>query len=377
VKILHVINGADTGGAQTLLEALALERRSGDVVRLAVLRDRDTLSARLDSAMDHVTYIGVNPATPNLLRAIRAINAELRRQRVDILHSHLFMSDLAALLTPAPNVARVSSIHTSYMPPDDPKTSVPVARAVAAMSGRFHTTIATDATCIPFMKRLGYRQTPVVINNGVPIPTTYPPYDVDSYRVVSLARWHPMKAHDVLFAAFSQVKVALPDAKLVCAGSGMSVDNSALVDLLTSRGLVVTRDVDLLGPVDDVSPVLAGAGCLVLSSRYAETFPMVGGEATSRAIPVVTTRVGGAAAFAVRPEHVVAPESADALAAAIQQLLTSAPATRLRFSSDAREKAIHEFSAARVAKRYYDVYDRCMSARSTAVSKRHRSEDSR
>lgn len=362
-----MINSAETGGAQTLLEAMALNRKSGSELRLLVLQRPDTMSERLEHAFDSVSYAGMHGDDRNPLPAIRSLGRTARSFRPDVVHSHLFLADFISLTTPLGNAARVTTVHQSGLAPSDPKSSVVVVRLVALMSRRLDAAVATSNAAAGYMRTVGYRETPVLIHNGVPIPSEPEPYESGSVKVVSLARWHPMKAHDVLFSAFRLVKDHIPGARLVCAGGGMTTDNSALVALLGRAGLSLEDDVDLLGPVARVGNVLNGAACLVLSSSSTESWPMVGGEATAHGIPVITTNVGDAATFAVAPEHVVPPRSPALLADAISTFLSLDHERRLQFSVNARAKAVSEFSVTRTVDSYDDVYRSCAASKATPV----------
>jgi glycosyltransferase involved in cell wall biosynthesis len=361
MRILHVINALDTGGAQVLLEGLSVTRHAGDEMHLLVLQGEDALSERLEATFDSVTYLQRTAADRDPLRAVISLGRMARRLRPDIVHSHLFQSDLISLLTPVGRASRVSSLHLSAPLPSEPRISEVVARSVALASKRFDAVIATDESCLDYAVRLGYRRKPVVIHNGVLIPNSRLPYDASSTKLVSLARFHPMKAHDVLFAAVARVKHTVPAVTLVCAGSGTEPDNPRLLEALARSGLVAGLDVELLGPVSDIEPVLSGAACLVLASRYGETFPLVGSEATARGIPVITTDVGGSRAFASAPEHVVAPGSSDQLAAALVDLLTAAPDMRMHWSEESRARAAGEFSVATASIEYRKVYLSCLA----------------
>jgi glycosyltransferase involved in cell wall biosynthesis len=364
-KILHVINSAGTGGAQTLIESMALYRLSGDEVRLLVLQGPASLSKRLEAAFDSVDYVGMADDTLNPLSAIRGLGRAVRKHRPDVVHSHIFVSDLISLLTPVAGAARVSTVHQSGLSASDPRSSSGVVKLVGLGSQRFGSVVATSEAAAQFMQASWYRREPTLIHNGVPIPETIPPYDPSSVTLVSLARWHPMKAHDVLFEAFRLVKARVPGAKLVCAGERMTVENPELLALVNQAGASVGDDVQLLGPVGRVGDVLEGAACLVLSSTGVESWPMVGGEATAHGVPVITTDIGETATFALVPEHLVPPGSPELLAEAITDFLLLPPDRRLQLSHDARAKAVSEFSVSRVVEKYDAVYESCLETRDT------------
>lgn len=108
-----------------------------------------------------------------------------------------------------------------------------------------------------------------------------------STKVVMVANTHPAKDHEALCSAFARVQ-ASGSLLLVGAGTDTSAFAARLDEWCGSR----RQDVTALGAVDDVAPVLAGAGIFTLISRY-EGLPLSVIEAMRAGLPVIVTDVGG------------------------------------------------------------------------------------
>ena len=358
MKILHIINDADAGGAQSLLEALADEWPSDDELHLVVLMDRSVLSRRLDNVFDSVTYLGISRTDRNVLSMRRRLQRVIDALRPDLIHSHLFQADLLSLLIHSRGAARVSTIHTSGMTTSDPRLSRGISHLVGRSSRRFNGLVATDASCAAFMAGRHYRLPDRVILNAAPQRTPIT-YRTASTNFLHLARWHPMKGHDALFEAFREFAQQHPEWTLTCAGPGVSVDNPAVLRAAEQAGFDLADPdcpLTLLGPVDDVGPLLAAAGALIVSSKYGETMPMVSIEAIDLGVPVIATDVGGLARSVVDHRFLISPGSASALSRAMSDFAALSLNERSTLSRSSLARARAEFSVAARVQEYRSVY---------------------
>lgn len=143
----------------------------------------------------------------------------------------------------------------------------------------------------------------------------------DCPMALSMGRLVPVKNYAMLLGAWKDVIEAVPEARLVLAGSG------PLRDSLESRRdeLGLGRSVMLLPWVDRVAPLLRRSSVVVLSS-HSECCPMLVLEAMGAARPVISTSVGGVPKLVEDgvTGRLVRPDDAAALARAIVEVLRSA-----------------------------------------------------
>jgi len=354
MKILQLINSADTGGAQTLVEALAARLTPAHDVHVVVLMGEDVLSQRLANASTSVRHLGMSRRSMRIDSAVATVGRIVRDVRADVVHSHLFQADLVNALVPGKH-ARISTVHTTGMTGSDPLRSRAIAASVARIAGtRFDANVACGPAALRYMRATGYRGRTTVIRNGVPVDGDAPGERPRSHRVLCLSRWHPMKDHGTLLDAFVRVAARVADAHLVLAGSGVDAGNAELSGMIEARGL--SGRVECLGPVRDVSMLLRSSDALVISSAYGEALPMAGAEAIAAGLPVVTTDVGDSRDLAVDPGHVVQPSDPVALADALVSVLGVTDDERRALSRRAWLQARDAFSIERTTSAYADLY---------------------
>ncbi|WP_433209644.1 glycosyltransferase [Dactylosporangium sp. CS-047395] len=182
MRVVHVVNVADTGGAQTLVEALVAHRPAGTYAGVVVLGSPGVLSARLAAVADRVDHLGLDPGTWRLDRLLRRVRVAVAVHRAEVVHAHLLQSDLAVALLPG-RVARVSTVHTTGFGAGDRVRSRGLARVMARLSWRFAYSVACSRQARVYMAGAGYpaRRT-LLIENGVALPPAPVDRDVASPR---------------------------------------------------------------------------------------------------------------------------------------------------------------------------------------------------
>lgn len=364
MRILYVLTDAKIGGAEKLVETMALYKTENDFLSLVVLLGRDELSPRLEAAFDSVNYLDISEDSRNLWRMVRCFEEMVKRLRPDIIHSNLFHADLVALLARTPDTPKITTVHTqSFGPEDHPLTKI-IARAVGLLSFRFALAVPTPGS-VEFARKLGFRH----IVDPIPNSSVFSDHSVfrtESRAFSSIGRFHPVKGHGILFAAFAEVLADHPDWKLICTGPGMDAGNDELMTLIAETGLQgALRDGALVlnGSTNDVQSVLAGTSALVISSLYGETFPMVGVEANGSGIPVIATDVGMSSAFTTNRTYVVPPGDPRALALAMKSYAALEDNEREMMSEAVRARAVTDFDPRKMVARYRAVYRQVVSHR--------------
>ncbi len=176
--------------------------------------------------------------------------------------------------------------------------------------------------------------------------------------VVCVAALRPEKGHDVLLAAFSEVRRARPDARLVLVGDGPM--RASLEAQAAANG--DAGNVDFLGSVPEIWDHLADADVFALASR-SEAFGIAIAEGMAAGLPVVASDVGGIAEL-VQPGvtgELFAAGDASSLARRLVEVLTS-PDKRAAMSRAALEAA-RPLRMENAIERYFDVYDELLARR--------------
>jgi glycosyltransferase involved in cell wall biosynthesis len=141
---------------------------------------------------------------------------------------------------------------------------------------------------------------------------------------------------------------------LFCVGDGPArataeakVKGLALEDRVRFVGLV---------PEQGTAEFYANCSLLIFPTYHYEGFPMTVFYAAAAGMPIITTRIRGAANYLKEPENCLwtEPKNPTMLAAKIAELLNNAETRRKM--SEANLELAPEFSAARVAPEYLEVY---------------------
>ena len=153
--------------------------------------------------------------------------------------------------------------------------------------------------------------------------------------VGAVARLDPLKGLDVLLDAFTRVRSARPDARLVIVGTPVAGQDD-YARALDAR-VAATDGAELLAGRDDIPDVMADLDVLAFPSIEPESYGLVLVEALASGTPVVATDHGGPPEIVHRAApgagRIVPVGDAGALAAAILDLIpatTSAERRRAR-----------------------------------------------
>jgi L-malate glycosyltransferase len=269
-------------------------------------------------------------------RALWRLYSLVRRERVDVIHSHNFSANLwgrlVGLLAGVPTLIAtehtVASVKSPLQRSLDRLLARPTARIIAVSRRVEESHVREEA--IPAGRF-------AVVYNGLPAFGAAPTPDwVAALRaslgvsdgellVTTVGRLEPPKGHEVLLRATPQILAAVPAARFVLVGDGAL--GPALRRL--ADALRVAHAVRFVGFRLDVRSVLAASDlCLIPSLREGFSVTML--EAMSVGAPIVATDVGGNAEAIVSEESglIVAPGDPMALAAAAVRLLLDREAAR-------------------------------------------------
>lgn len=273
---------------------------------------------------------------------------ELRRRKVNLLHSHLAGPiSVGALGAALAGIPHVGSLHDTYHVEQHP-SRVRLLRFAAA-SG---TTLVTVGEAMrAYYARLGPRLDVARIYNGVEVDTFLPVAERPGpFTLVSVGRLIEVKRHDLLIDAIAQVKMPV---RLRIIGDG------PLQEELKSRSRIlgVSDRVEFLGYREDIPALLADAHGFVLSSR-SEGLSRSLMEAMAAGLPAVVTAVGGNGELVEQGVTglMVPPRNACALAAAIDSLAADR-ALAATMGCAARARAERLFPVGNMVRGYEELYD--------------------
>lgn len=364
MRVLHATKVQGVGGAEQHLLALlpALRERGVDARFLSLDAGGD--ADRFHRALDERSIpwrrvrCGLDMSPALAARVARAVRAE----RPDLLHTHMVHADVYGSV--AAHLLRVPFLSTRHN--DDRYLLGPFrhvdrafmhgARAIVAISEavrEFHIRAGLPANKLVTI-HYGLDEAPAAPSELTPgeagIPEQAP-------LVLAVGRLIEQKDHATLLRAFARVHRQVPDARLAVLGWGpLEQQTKALAAQL---GIA---DVVFLGGRIEPRDWLDRAEVFAHTSRW-EGFGIVLLEAMLSGLPIVATRVSAV------PEIVqdgvsglLAGTGDDEAVAAMLLALLQDGARRDALGRAGRERALAEFSVARMAARTLEVYRSALAA---------------
>ncbi|MDQ4091287.1 MAG: glycosyltransferase family 4 protein [Actinomycetota bacterium] len=353
-RIAHVISTRGMGGAERFLATLAVAGHARGHEQVVLNPFATAPSKELAALCDPVPYEGYGcDSVIEVPKLHRWLQGRLASFRPDIVHAVLFHA-LVATSVRKQSGSRylLSNVYGEGM------LTAPNGRVLRvvdrAATRRFDRVVAISenvrrfvvdqygvpdakVTCIP----LGWR--------GNPKP---PSTDPRPPTVICVAALRPEKGHDVLLAAFTRLRQAAPDARLVLVGQGV-MEEPLRAQAAASGD---TANIDFLGAVDDIWEHLARADIFAIASR-AEAFGIAIAEAMAAGLPVVAPDVGAISEL-VTPGvtgELFPAGDAEAMGEHLVRLVTSTD--RRQAMSDAALAAAQPLRIENAVERYFDVYD--------------------
>ena len=358
-RVLHVVKVAGISGAENhLLLLLPALRDHGWEVEAVMLHEgepgAEDFAVRLEADGVPVERVRLSRAFDP--RAFARILRRARRDRPDVVHTHLVHADFHGL--PAGRLARVPALVSTkhgFNAFRDRKAFATADRAVASLAD-VHVAISAGLARYLAESEGFDAATFEVVHYGIEAGSEPPPLP-GAPRLAIVGRLIPIKGHDVLLRAVARARERLPGLTLEIAGDGELEQELRATAIRLGLGDAVT----FLGRVAPVDPVLERAEVVVVPS-FGEGFGMVALEAMERGRPVIASDVGGLPEIVDegRTGLLVPPGDVEALARAIAELAD--PARAASMGEAGRARALAEFSQDRCTERIAALYETALGA---------------
>jgi glycosyltransferase involved in cell wall biosynthesis len=364
IRVLHVIDSLDLGGAQTVVVNLARFRdRSSVEMEVAPMHGRGVFADALEKEGVPVHFLSRGKFPPGYVFSLPRL---LRRGRYDVVHFHLFGSNWIGKPLAALCGQRVLINHDHCN--DRARTGSAVATWVDAATNRLssHIYAVSRSTRDDVIARENVDPERIsFLANGVDTERFAPVgagsrasarrelgIPVDALVVAGLGRLHPQKN----WPLFLEVARRFPEARFVIAGTGP--EERALRAILAQKKI---GNVTLLG-FRDTRTVLAAADVFLLTSDYEGT-PMILLEAMASGLPCVVSAVDGCLEMLGDGAggSTARPGSADDFASVLGRYLESAE-LRASQGQAARRKVESAFDARRQARTVEALYVRLLAS---------------
>ena len=362
MKIAHVVDSMEVGGAETLVAQLCrLQRAEGCDPRVYAVLTLGPLGERM-RAEGFAVEANVGRHLPEATRNFYRI---FKQARPDVVHLHNPTPTIYG--GPAARMAGVASIvstrHSLVAPPHRLVAELKYAMAATCcdwVAGICEATVSN----LKSLHSVPARKIVRVYNGAEPLRrVAREDWPVkDGFTMLYVGRLAPVKNHALLLKAFYAALAASselrgPELRLWMVGDGS--ERAALEGLAGQLG--ITAQVTFWGQQLDVAPFFSAADAFIMSSR-SEGLPMSLLQAFSLGLPAIVTDVGGMAEVVRLAQAGFTVTGEAEMAAAILRLAGEA-AERERFSKNAEAAFQARFTLPVMAAAYMDLYRETPRAR--------------
>jgi len=378
IPVLYFTNSVDRGGAEEHILTLLRKLDRKIFSPLLVCPQECAEKLRPDLPSD-VPLVCLHYEWPYQIGSALQLAEILGDYRVGILHSHLFISSVAASpigwLSRVPVILETPHLREAWR--HGPiKGNYVIDRAVGRCVDHYVAVSDANARYLTEEKKLPARKVHV-IHNGCDLrkfdPGRKAPWGLrkslgfseDDPVIVVLGRLEPQKGHRFLLQAHARVLREVPTARLVCVGAG-ALDQE-LQD--QCRQLQIEDSVRFVGYQSNAEDWLALADITVLPSLF-EGLPLVAIESLAAQRCVVATAVDGTTEIVINEQTglTVPPGRAQELAEAIVRLLLQTE-LRQRLARAGRKWVCDHFSEEQQIQKTEELYLRAWDKSSYGIKR--------
>ena len=377
MRVIHIIIGLETGGAERMLARLAnyqnaSPRQTHAVISLTTI---GPIGRELIDAGVPVRSLGMRSLF-DLPRTVVRLVRLLRAAKPDIVQTWMYHADLlggvAARLAGGSRI--VWGVRGSAIPQSGLSVTAMIVRLSASLSGVVPHRIvccAERARIAHIEKGYSARRC-VVIPNGYHVPSENRSsflrqgareevgFKDGEFVIGVVGRFDPLKDYQNFVRAAAMVASRYRAARFLMVGRGLDYTNRTLTRWIADSGFA-DRFV-LIGEWRDVTPWLAASDAFCLSSLK-EGFPNAVCEAMAMQVPCLVTDAGDAAEIVGDTGIVVPPADSEALARGMVTLMRMPVAERTRRGALARLRIAERYSIEAVATRFGALYSELAAGR--------------
>ena len=375
-KLLHIITGLNTGGAEralyNLLQGGMADRFDCHVVSLM---DEGTMGAQIKALGVPVTTLEIKRGIPSF-SVLRKLRQLIQEQQPDVIQGWMYHGNLVAWLArlfSRNNPELVWNIRQSlYTIADEKLLTRQVIRANRFFSFGVDVLLYNSHLSRKQHKKFGFSAAKSkVIPNGIDVRNYNPSNDArvkirlelsipeDALVVGHVARLHPMKDHPLFLKAAIKLADRFSNLHFILCGRNVLYSSMEIGSLVPAK---LHPRFHLLGEREDI-PELMCAMDILSSSSWGEAFPNVLGEAMACGVPCVATDVGDSAVIVSDYGVVVSPHDEAALADGMEKLLLMPVEERRTLGIQARKHIVDNFALESIVGQYCGLYEKLLQDR--------------
>jgi len=376
-KIIHIITGLSTGGAEMMLYKLlsVTDRKLFNPIVISLM-DCGPIGSRIKALGVPVYNVGISKNLLLPIRLCRFIKLVSKFQP-NLIQGWMYHANLAALLASWFIPRKVPILwnirHTPYKLKDEKRLTAFLIRLSAIFSSRPTMILYNSHVNTYQHKLLGFsNKHQEMIPNGFDCNYFKPSEDArlklrnslglnhKTFLIGLIARYHPMKDHMTFIQAAGRLVAQYPNVHFILVGRGIDKNNLILTNMIQQSNLM--KNIHLLGECSNMPEIIAALDISTNTSAWGESFPNVIGESMSCGVPCVVTDIGDSALIVGCTGIVIPTKNIDELVKAWIKLIKMGYAARNQLGQKARERIVNNFSLLKIINDYEKIYREVLNA---------------
>ena len=365
MKIIHVINSTDIGGAENILFNLVKSQSNKEVIVISLTKE-GFIGNELIKKGYKVHYLNFKKNISVISKWIKFMFL-IKKYKPEIVHSWLYHSNLiVGLSAKLISVRKIYwSIHHDY---EFSSKRMHLELKILGLMSHFipnKVVYCSRSSKINHIKNGFSKVNTFIIENGVctnkfkknfyfrKIFRTKFNIKRDVLIIGNIARYHPIKDHETLLKSLIILKSKKIKFKCILIGKGLTKENKDLVFKI--RKYKLQNKIILLGKLNGVHEILNSFDLNILSSK-SECAPVSLIEAMATGIPSISTKVGDAQYILGDTGWIIKVGDFKALAKNIEQIYQNKKLLRGK-SKLALKRAKNFFSLELMLSKYKKLYN--------------------
>lgn len=381
-NILHIISGMEIGGAEMMLYKLLVNYPDPDnlVNHLVIsLSGGDgPVGGQIEKDGIRVIYLDLKNISSNLFKDVILFRKLIQEYQPDLVQAWMYHGNLFSLLSKIfmePNVPIAWNIRHSIfdITREDISTRL-VIYVNKLLSLKADAIVYNSQVSKSQHEKFGFHgDKSAVIPNGIDLQK----FRVDrasgdkirkdlqipdsAFVIGHVARYHPMKGHDILLNAAKKILNTHKDLHFILVGKGISLNNSYFKEQVNDQ---FSSRIHLLGERNDIPGIMNSFNVFCSSSVWGEGWPNVIGEALACGVPCLTTDVGDSKLIVDDYGIVVPPDDLTAFVKGLEKLIQSSSGYLEKIGFEGREHIKKNFDITKISRVYADFHKELIKKKS-------------
>ena len=363
MRICHVINSLNRGGAETMLVKLLAESKLHNVnsMVIVILSDGNLEPIVRDMGI-RVISLGANKSKFKIISQYLMVRKIIKIFAPNIMYGWLYHGNLAALIL-RNKIPLIWNIRHSLT---DLKNEKYLTRFIIRLGGvlsRYVSAILYNSqAALVQHKNISYKcNLSEVIHNGFETQRFLPNPILrqktrnnlgigPKIKVFGMVgRYHPVKDHNTFLQAAGCAIMEDKNLAFILIGKGINKQNTILMDAI--KKYYLECHIHLIDEVSSIEQILPAFDCAVLTS-LSEGLPNVIGEAMSCGVPCIATDVGDTAILVADTGIIIKPNQPEQLSKNILKYAALSHEERSNKELNARARIVNHYTIEKVTQKY-------------------------